>query len=148
MKIDDALRNVLRLFLDTSPVIFFVEKNPIYVDRVRAIFQRIDSGPIIGVTSPVTLAEALVVPCRLNDALVQQQFLDLIVGANNISFANVQQKEAQNAADIRARYNLSLTDSFQVAVALETKCDALLTNDARLKRITEIPILVLDDLEI
>lgn len=47
------------------------------------------------------------------------------------------------AAQLRARYNLTLTDALQVAVALETGCDALLTNDLTLKKVSELGIIVL-----
>jgi hypothetical protein len=41
MRISDALTGVSRLFLDTAPVIYFVERNPQFVDLVDPIF---DSG--------------------------------------------------------------------------------------------------------
>jgi predicted nucleic acid-binding protein len=55
---------------------------------------------------------------------------------------------ANSAAELRARFNLSLTDAYQIAAALGAGCDAFLTNDAGLKRVREITILVLDDLEV
>ena len=55
---------------------------------------------------------------------------------------------ADAAAELRARYNLRMPDALHVAAALSTSCDALLTNDARLKRVQELPILVLDELEL
>lgn len=32
MRIDEALQGVTRLFLDTAPVIYYVEKHPTYLD--------------------------------------------------------------------------------------------------------------------
>jgi predicted nucleic acid-binding protein len=52
------------------------------------------------------------------------------------------------AAELRARYNLTLTDAFQVACALDAGCEAFLTNDFGLKRVTEIQVIVLDALDI
>jgi predicted nucleic acid-binding protein len=49
---------------------------------------------------------------------------------------------------LRAKYNLSLTDAFQVSNALFANCEAILTNDQMLRRVSEIRILILDDLEI
>jgi predicted nucleic acid-binding protein len=51
------------------------------------------------------------------------------------------------AAELRARYNISLTDALQVAVALQNDCEAFLTNDMTINRITELNILVLSELE-
>jgi predicted nucleic acid-binding protein len=42
---------------------------------------------------------------------------------------------------------LRLPDALQIAVALEAGCEAFLTNDLTLKRVVELRVLVLDDLE-
>ncbi|MCR4317379.1 MAG: hypothetical protein NUW37_13660, partial [Planctomycetes bacterium] len=38
MKIEDALSNVRRLFLDTAPAIYFLERNPAYYERMETFF--------------------------------------------------------------------------------------------------------------
>jgi predicted nucleic acid-binding protein len=55
---------------------------------------------------------------------------------------------SQKAALIRVRYGLKLPDALQVATALVAGCDAFLTNDVVLQRVTELRILVLSALEI
>jgi predicted nucleic acid-binding protein len=55
---------------------------------------------------------------------------------------------AERAADLRARYRLLTPDALQIAVALEAGCEAFLTNDLMLKRVTELRVLVLDELEL
>jgi predicted nucleic acid-binding protein len=52
---------------------------------------------------------------------------------------------ACKAAELRARYNLTLDDAFQVAVCPVSGCDAFLTNDSELKRVSEINAIVLDE---
>lgn len=47
-----------------------------------------------------------------------------------------------------ADYNLQLLDAFQVAAALQSKCEAILTNDMQLKRVKELRVLVVSELEI
>ncbi|HXG11503.1 MAG TPA: PIN domain-containing protein [Gemmataceae bacterium] len=144
----DALRGVTRLFLDTAPIVYFVERHPQYTPVVDEIFNRIDVGTLPAVTSPVTLSECLVVPFRLGQAKVQQDFIDLVVTGQGITFVSVDDGIARRAAELRARYNLLLTDAFQVATALVVGCDALLTNDLALQRVREIPILIVDQLEL
>ena len=75
-------------------------------------------------------------------------FADLIVNGYNTVFALIEQETAKQAADLRARYNLSLTDAFQVAVAIASGCDAFLTNDIALKRVTELGVMVVDEMEL
>ena len=147
MKISERLQSITRVFLDTAPIIYAVEQHPRYVDLVRPALRRIDEGSLLAVTSPVTLAECLIAPYRQGRADVAQAFVDQVVYGNHVSFMAIEQKIAEQAADLRAPYNLLLPDSFQLAVAFSAGCDAFLTNDADLKRITEIDVLVLDELE-
>ena len=55
---------------------------------------------------------------------------------------------AESAADLRARYNLRTPDALHVAAGIDARCDAFLTNDTGIKRVTEIAVLVLDELEL
>ena len=146
MTVSDALNGVSRLFLDIAPVIYYVERNPAYLDLVHTAFRYIDQGTLGAVTSPVTLAECLVHPIRQQDISLQQDFVDLITAGNNTQFVIIDQSIAQKAAELRARYNLALPDALQAAVAIGAGCDAFLTNDPGLQRVIELRVLVLDDL--
>jgi predicted nucleic acid-binding protein len=148
VKVADALLGVTRLFLDTAPVIYYVERNPAYSALVDDIFDRIDTGALQAVTSPITLAECLIVPIRKGLTVAQQDFTDLIVSGANVTFVPLDQATAQRAAELRATYNLVLADALQVAAALGAGCGAFLTNDLGLKIVTELPILVLKELEL
>jgi len=147
MRIAEALHPVERLFLDTAPVIYYVEKNPRYLAIVAPIFARIDDGVLTAVTSPVTLAECLVMPYRLGLSKLQQDFFDLIVHGQNTVFASLDHECARRAAELRARYHITLPDALQVATALKAGCEALLSNDSGLRRVTELRVLVVDELE-
>jgi predicted nucleic acid-binding protein len=148
MNIADAVQNVARLFLDTAPVIYYVEKNQRYLALVKVAFDRIDDGSLTAVTSPVTLTECLVAPYRLGLVQLQRDFFDLIVHGRNTVFVPIDHDRARYAAELRARYNLTLPDALQIATALRTGCEAFLTNDNGLKRVTELRVLVLDELEL
>lgn len=149
MNITDSLQGVTRLFLDTAPVIYFVERHPQYFPLVRVVFELLRDGSVMGVASPVTLAECLVQPYRLGQTQLQQDFIELITDNNTIEFMPIiGQNLALEAAEIRARYNLQLPDAFQIAVALAADCEAFLTNDVTFRRVTELRVLVLNELEI
>lgn len=72
MNIDDSLRGVMRLFLDTAPLIYYVEENRRYLPLVDVIFDRIFEEQLIGITSPISLAECLARPYRLGQTQLQQ----------------------------------------------------------------------------
>lgn len=59
MSITDSLQGVNRLFLDTAPVIYFVEQHPQYFSLVREVFELLRNTQLMGVVSPITLAVKL-----------------------------------------------------------------------------------------
>lgn len=141
-----ALQDGSRLFLDTAPVIYYIEQNPTYLAISGAIFAAIEAGTVIAVTSPITLAECLIHPYRLGIPRLPAAFVDVITRAENTLFQPIDAAVAQQAAMLRANYNLTLTDALQIAVALAAHSDVFLTNDLTLKRVTELRIVVLGDL--
>jgi predicted nucleic acid-binding protein len=147
VKIGDALATVRRLFLDTAPVIYHVEGTAAYQPLTDVVFQKIAAGSVEAVTSPVTLAECLVHPLRKGDQTLAAKFRSVLTAGVNTRYAGVD-AAAESAADLRARYHLSLPDAFQIAAAMAAGCDAFLTNDVTLKRVQEMVILVLDELEL
>ncbi|MDY7052079.1 type II toxin-antitoxin system VapC family toxin [Limnospira fusiformis] len=147
MKIEEAFQSVNRLFLDSAPVIYYVDMNPGYSAIMDGIFDLIRAAQIRVVTSPVTLAECLILPLRDSNLSQQQLFIDIITGQDTADFVNITSEIARTAADIRARYRLQLPDAFQIATALDAGCQAFLTNDAQLKRIAELKILLVSELE-
>ncbi|MDZ7960457.1 MAG: PIN domain-containing protein [Aulosira sp. DedQUE10] len=146
MRISDALSGVSRLFLDTAPVIYFVERNPQFVDLVDPIFDRLEAD-ITAVVSGITLSECLVGAIRLGLADLEQAFLD-VLQQDEVVFVEINAAMAREAARIRVRYNLQLSDALQVAAALTASCEAFLTNDDALKRVTELKVLVVGELEV
>lgn len=131
--------------MDTAPVIYYIERNRQYFALVSVVFNYIVNSGAMGVASPVTLAECLVLPTRLEQTQLQQDFLELLTETDRIEFVEIDQTIALQAAQIRARYNLQLPDAFQVAVALAVGCEAFLTNDVIFRRVTELQVLVLND---
>ena len=111
MTIDEALEGVTHLFLDTAPVIYFVEQNPRYINLTERIFSFIDNGQVTAVTSPITLSECLVFPYRSNISELQANFFDLIVHGLHIQFVSIDQDIARQAAKLRAVHNLALADA-------------------------------------
>lgn len=55
---------------------------------------------------------------------------------------------AEYGAEMRSEYNLRTPDALHVASAVDTGCDAFLTNDLTLRRVTRLRVLVLDELEV
>jgi len=147
VKLGEAFCNTTRLFLDTAPVIYFVEHNLQYFSLVAPIFNWIDEGRFRVITTPVTLAECLIYPIQHGNIQLQQNFIDIITQRWCIP---ITPQIGQEAARLRAQFNLSLTDAFQIAAALSTSCESFLTNDSKLKRIigTGMTIVTVSELEL
>ncbi|KAM3100636.1 hypothetical protein ACKFKF_11450 [Phormidesmis sp. 146-12] len=74
MKLETAFQQVSRLFLDSAPVIYYIDQYPAYLAIMDAVFDHIESSLIRVVTSPVTLSECLILPIRQGDSFQQQVF--------------------------------------------------------------------------
>ncbi len=147
MKLAHAMAGVARLFLDTAPVIYYLEGNTAFQDVADAALDLVAEGAVVAVTSPVTLAECCVLPMGRGDLALVRQYRDLLVAGRHTEFATIDERCAVLAADLRGRYRLRLPDALQFAVAIRSGCDAFLTNDEDLKRVQEITVLVLSELE-
>jgi len=143
--IAERFASVRKVFIDSAPIIYLVEKHPQYFDPSETVFGLIQLGHLTGVTSPITLAECLVIPYRQHQPSLRDLFTHSLTDGKNISFASIGRKTALDAAAFRAQYNLTLTDAFQLASALEANCDAFLTNDRTFRRVKDLDIILLDD---
>ncbi|MEK6299234.1 MAG: type II toxin-antitoxin system VapC family toxin [Acidobacteriota bacterium] len=148
IKLDDALEGVTRLGFDTSPFIYFVERNPKYLDLVREVIRRVDLGEIEGLSSVVTLTEVLTKPKQSGNAVIEAEYSSLLLTSRNFALLPISIGVAEIAADLRARYSIRTPDALQIAATLSVGCQAFLTNDAALRRVNDLRILVLDQLEL
>jgi predicted nucleic acid-binding protein len=145
--IDEAMRDVTRLGLDTAPLIYFVEQNPRYVNIMQAVFERIEAdADLQAFTSALTLTETLIHPLRNNDAPLAAAYREMLTNADKLTLLAVSAAVAERAAHLRAEHNLRTPDAIQVAACLEAGCQAFLTGDAGLRRVPGLRVVVMDDL--
>jgi predicted nucleic acid-binding protein len=142
-----AITKLSVLGLDTSPLIYYIEKHPQFYKSAAVIFNQIESGKMRGVTSALTLTEVLVHPLAKANQELADSYRDILANSANFSLVSIDSYIAEVAASLRARYRLRTPDAIQIAVALRTGCEAFLTNDQDLKRVTEINVVILSELE-
>jgi predicted nucleic acid-binding protein len=133
--------------LDTSPFIYFSEENPTYFKVVEPFFEAVGRSEITVVTSIVTLLEVLVYPNRNGNAELAKIYRDLLFKTKDLRTMPVDQDIAEEAARLRAFHNIRTPDSIQIATAIIGKASFFLTNDKSLASLTNLKILVLDDLK-
>lgn len=132
--------------LDTAPLIYFVEENPKYLSVVGTFFESIASGKFRVVTSAVTLLEVLVHPYRKNDEPLAARYRDILLNSEGLTTLTLNNETAERAAMLRAQYNLRTPDAMQIATAITQGATFFLTNDSNLPALTELKVLVLDEL--
>ncbi len=146
-RIADALSGIRSLGVDSDCIIYFVDPNPAFEQKMVAVFQAITSGQLRGQT--LTLTEGLVGPLRKGDRETAQRYRDLLLNSFDFQVLPIDAAVAERAADMRVRYNMRTPDAVQAASAIHSGCDAFLTNNgSHFRRITELQILVLDELEL
>ncbi|KOR36611.1 twitching motility protein PilT [Planktothricoides sp. SR001] len=147
MRISDALAGVTRIYLDTAPVIYLVERHAQFFDRVRGVFRQVDRGQLTVVASPITLAECLVGAYKTQQTQAAIDFMDCLT-QESTDFVEISAETGDRAAQLRVKYNLALIDALQIATALVAGCEAFLTNDVQLSRVTELKIILVSELEV
>ena len=146
MTAQERLTGARQIFLDSAPVIYFVEANPQFVGAIASIFDRLDDGTLQGVTTAVTLAECLIHPIRRKDQSLAEVFVNLLCDGEGMTLVPLDAQCGNEAAQLRARYNFTLTDALQLAAAKIAGCDAFLTNDSVLKRVEGLEVILVEDL--
>ena len=147
MKLDEALAEVQLLGVDTAPFIYFTEQRAGYVDRMRSVFRRVVDGNMVAVVSTIVLPEILAKPLKESADELVAAYRSMFYYTQGIILRPVSSSIADHAADLRAHYNLKTPDALHIATAMDAGCQAFLTNDLDLRRVGEIQMLALDDLE-
>lgn len=148
MRLDDVLVGTTALGFDTAPFIYFVERHPSYLAVMREIIRRVDAGELEGYSSVVTLTEVLTLPMRLGKGGIVQEYRDVLLHSRHFTPIPLNAALAERAALLRARYTLRTPDALQIATALHAGCQSFLTNDRALKRVTDLRVLILQELEL
>ena len=133
------------VFVDTAPLIYFLDDNERFADQVEAIFEEILSSRAIIETSVITCAEYLVYPYKSDNRDKIQAFYDFTTDCH-IRLHPITGEIAEKAARIRAAYPaFKAMDALQLAAAVLLGCDLFLTNDRQLRQFSEIRCLTPDE---
>ncbi|OQX79879.1 MAG: hypothetical protein B6D64_04135 [Bacteroidetes bacterium 4484_276] len=134
-----------KIFLDTAPIIYYIEGNVKYQDFLSNLFKLNVREEVDFVTSSITFMEIMVLPFRLGQFELIKQYETILSESETIIILDLDLKIAKAAAEIRAKYNIKTPDSIQLATAINQSCNFFLTNDKKLK-ISGITTLYLDEI--
>ncbi len=134
-----------KIFLDTTPIIYFLDADINYAEKVEQIFEELIEKKCSMVTSTVTCTEYLTYPYRTGNTEKINVFFEFLSDCN-VQIQPIDISIAKKAAQIRAKYkDFKTMDCLQLAAACLQQCDLFLTNDKQLCRFDELKCMVIDD---
>jgi predicted nucleic acid-binding protein len=144
-KLLEFLRRHPVIGLDTSIFIYHLEDHPRYGPVTADLLTALENGVFQGVTSYLTLMEILVKPKAEGNLEAIRDYEFFLTTFPNLSFVSMGLEVARRAADLRGGYRLRPPDAIQLAAALVHGATAFLTNDKKLKLVSDLKVLILDD---
>ncbi len=146
LNILDELDKINSIFIDTAPIIYFMEAHPQFGFIMKQVIECFQNKKIAASTSVLTLAEVLPKPIELGNEILAKKFSKFLKYGKNFHLIEINENIAESAGSLRGRYtDLKTIDALQIASAVDIGADALLTNDKQLKQINEIKVLILSD---
>lgn len=134
-----------RICIDTTPFIYFIEKNEKYHDVLRSVFLEIDNGKIEAITSTITLLEVLVHPFRTGNEALAEESREVLLYSERLTTFEILHEVSELSARLRSKHGIKTPDAIQIAVGVLYGASIFLTNDPILKRVSDIKVLVVDD---
>ncbi len=126
--------------LDTNIFVYYLDSNSSFYSQAEKLFKQIAVRNLSIFISVITLSELLSFKASKSQLYNLEQELLLIP---NLTMIDVNREIAKEAARIRREYEFRLPDSIQLATALSCEAQAFVTNDQRLKKFRELPIVLL-----
>lgn len=146
MTLSDELAQVNTIFIDTAPVIYFIEAHPQFGPLAKEVVTAFQSGNLNAYSSVIILTEVLPKPIEEGDERLARKFADFLKHGKNLTMIEISERIAEATGKLRGRYPfLRALDAIQISTSIDVGADAFLTNDDKLKQVKEIKVLVLKD---
>jgi predicted nucleic acid-binding protein len=144
--LSDELAGINSIFLDTAPIIYYIEAHPQFGPLAKEVVTTFQTGNLTAYSSVITLTEVLPKPIENGDEKLARKFAEFLKHGKNLLMIEISERIAESAGKYRANYPFLRTmDAIQVAAALDIGTEAFLTNDMKLKQIKELKVMVLKD---
>jgi predicted nucleic acid-binding protein len=136
------------IFIDTAPLIYYIEENPRYLKFLQPFFAANEKYGYFFLSSVITLMEVLVLPLRHKKNELAQRYETVLTSSNAIKLVAIDEEIAKISARLRAEYSFKTPDAVQLATAIMHSADTFLTNDKQLKVVKEVNVVTLDEIVI
>ena len=133
------------VYLDANPIIYTVEKHPVYGPLLQPLWQAAQVRTIEVVTSELALLETLVGPLRSGNTSLERAYEQALLGTE-MRLLPITQPILREAARLRATTKLKTPDALHAATAQHVGCVLFISNDTGFRGVPGFPLVILDDL--
>ncbi len=134
------------VFVDTAPFIYYFEKHPDYFPFMEKFFDEIYHKDVGVITSMITFIEITTLPAHLKQESLVNKYRDFFTNSENISLFPIDLTIAEQTAKFRGQYQIKTPDAIQLATAVSCGVDYIITNDKEWQRVTDLPIIMVDEI--
>ena len=135
-----------KIYFDTTPIIYFLDDEKPFSDKIANFIYNHQNEDDLYLTSTITDAEYLVFPYRTQSEEKITAYDNFL---KDFYFHVIEPNRAvtKTAAKLRAKYKgLKGMDAIHIATSIYYKCDVFLTNDIQLRHVSEVNVLLVDDM--
>lgn len=134
------------VYVDANAIIYRVEAVQPFLAASLPVWDALDAGTQIVVTSELSLLEVLVKPVQQGDALLQALFEGVLYGTPGFACLPITRSIIEIAAGLRATTRLKTPDAIHAATALDAGCTLFVTNDPAFRRVPRLNVAVLGEI--
>jgi predicted nucleic acid-binding protein len=146
VKTDVDLDGLERVYFDANALIYFVEGTEDFQDKVAELFRHLVKVGARLVTNEIAAAECLFGAYRSGRADLEIHYRNLLFETGAFEVAPVNFTLLDSAARTGAALGIKLIDATHVCAAISFECDALVTNDHRIRAGEALRIIRISDL--
>jgi len=122
-----------RVYIDANVFIYFLDQSTAHADDATAILEAAAAGRFTAVTGQAVVAEVMVGPYRQGDPLVIRKVKEFFASAVWLDVVDHPAQAFDDAALLRATSGMPFIDALHISTASLSRCDVVLTQDARMK---------------
>jgi predicted nucleic acid-binding protein len=133
------------VYFDANPVIYSVEKHPVYEPLLEPLWLAAQANAIEVVSCELVLMEVLIGPLKSGDTALAGAY-ELLFQQAQTRLLPITQPILREAARLRATTKLRTPDALHAATAKDAGCVLFVTNDFGFRLVSGLPLVILDDL--
>ena len=132
------------LFLDTGAVVRLLQMHPDYYPVVSSVLDSAYENNATILVSQMTLYELSKKAFAVGEGVLSRQYREFFEHSRNVKACEVTGEVAVKAAEFAAK-GLTCEESFRLATAYVCGADCILTECAAMRDMTDIPVVLLDE---